>query len=86
MNERVKFVAAMLGAEETFVGLCERFGTSRKQGYRTKARYERGGVEALVDRSIPPHWHAHAVAAEVAQLLVSARKKPPTWGPQMRRD
>jgi hypothetical protein len=32
MNEREKFVAAMLQAEEPFVELCERFGISRKQG------------------------------------------------------
>jgi hypothetical protein len=30
MNERVKFVAAMLEAEETFGEICERFGISRK--------------------------------------------------------
>ena len=41
MNERVKFVAAMPGAEETFVELCERFGISRKQGYKWQERYER---------------------------------------------
>jgi len=43
MNEWVKFVAAMLGAEETSVELCERFGSSRKQGYEWKERYGRGG-------------------------------------------
>ena len=31
MNERVKFVAALLEAEETFLEPCERFGISRKQ-------------------------------------------------------
>jgi transposase-like protein len=36
MNERVKFVAATLGADETFVELCQRFGISRKQGYKWK--------------------------------------------------
>ena len=51
MNERVKFVAAMLEAEETFGEICERFGISRKQGYKWKERYEAGGVRALEDRS-----------------------------------
>jgi transposase-like protein len=46
MNERVKFVAAMLEAEETFGELCERFGISRKQGYKWKEGYEAGGVRA----------------------------------------
>jgi hypothetical protein len=44
--------------------------------------YERGGVEALVDRSRAPHSDPHAVAPEVVQLMVTARKKHPTWGPQ----
>ncbi len=82
MNERVKFVAAMLEAEETFGELCERFGISRKQGYKWKERYEEGGVQALVDRSRAPHSHPHAVSAEVVQLLTTARKKHPRWGPR----
>jgi len=61
MNERVKFIAAMLEAEESFLELCERFGISRKQGYKWKQRYETGGVEALADRSRAPHSHPHAV-------------------------
>ena len=54
MDERVKFVAAMLEGDETFVELCERFGISRKQGYKWKQRYDQGGVEALADRSRAP--------------------------------
>jgi hypothetical protein len=47
MNERVKFVAAMLAADETFLELCERFGISRKQRAagtirRAKSRVVRG--------------------------------------------
>ena len=82
MNERVKFVAALLEAEESFLELCERFGISRKQGYKWKERYEDGGVEALVERSRAPHCHPHAVASEVVHLLVTARKKHPSWGPR----
>ncbi len=82
MNERVKFVAAMLAAEDSFGELCERFGISRKQGYKWKERYEAGGVEALVDRSRAPRSHPHAVSPEVMQLLVAARKKHPRWGPR----
>ncbi|HEY3496606.1 MAG TPA: helix-turn-helix domain-containing protein [Polyangiaceae bacterium] len=82
MNERVKFIAAMLEAEESFLELCERFGISRKQGYKWKQRYEAGGVEALVDRSRAPHSHPHAVSSEVVGLLVAARKKHRLWGPR----
>jgi putative transposase len=78
MNERVKFVAAMLEAEESFSDLCACFGISRKQGYKWKQRYELGGVAALVDGSRAPHSHPHA-SSEVVQLLVAARKKHPLW-------
>jgi transposase InsO family protein len=82
MNERVRFVAAMLEGEETFGELCERFGISRKQGYKWKERYDGGGVMALADRSRAPHSHPQAVSADVVQLLVNARKTHPTWGPR----
>lgn len=82
MNERLRFVAAMLEAEESFRELCERFGISRKQGYKWKERYEEGGVAALVDRSRAPHSHAHAVSEDVQQLLLAARRKHPRWGPR----
>jgi transposase-like protein len=52
MNERVKFVAAMLEAEETFGEICEGFGISRKQGYKWKERYEAGGVRATPNSTV----------------------------------
>ncbi len=82
MNERVKFIAAWLEEEESFAELCERFGISRKQGYKWCARYEAGGVAGLVDRSRAPLTHPHAVSEEVSELIVTARKKHPQWGPR----
>lgn len=67
MNERVKFIAAYLEHDEPFFGTCERFGISRKTGYKWVERYEGGGVAAL---------------EEVVSALVAARKKHPRWGPR----
>jgi transposase InsO family protein len=82
MNERVRFVAAMLEGEESFTELCERFGISRKQGYKWKNRYEGGGVTALKDLSRAPHNHPQRIESEVVALLMSARRRHPTWGPR----
>ncbi|HWA76894.1 MAG TPA: IS481 family transposase [Polyangiaceae bacterium] len=82
MNERVRFVAAMLEGDESFTELCERFGISRKQGYQWKERYEYGGVAALEDRSRAPLNHRQKVESNVVELLLSARRKHPTWGPR----
>ena len=57
----------MLGADETFVELCERFGDQQKTGVQMEKRYGRGGVEELGDRSRAPRSHPHVVAPEVVQ-------------------
>jgi hypothetical protein len=36
MNDRGKLIAAMLEGNGSFTELCERFGISRKQGYKWK--------------------------------------------------
>jgi transposase InsO family protein len=82
MNERMKFIAAFLEGDESFSELCERFGISRKQGYKWRNRYESGGVEALRDRSRAPHHHPHAVPESIVNLIVEARRRHPRWGPR----
>lgn len=82
MNERVKFVAARLGAVESFSDTCERFGISRKTGYKWIDRYEHGGVEELADRSRAPWTHPHAVTAQMEALVSGVRRQHPTWGPR----
>lgn len=82
MSERVKFIASHLEAEDTFTELCERFGISRKQGYKWVERYEEDGVEGLADRSRAPHTHPLAVSEPLVERIVAARKRHPRWGPR----
>jgi transposase InsO family protein len=82
VEERVKFIAGFLEGDESFTELCERFGISRKQGYKWRERYEAGGLEALKDRSRAPRSHPHAVAEAVGELIFEARRRHPRWGPR----
>ena len=82
MNERVKFIARYLQKDEPFAALCEHAGVSRKTGYKWVARYDAGGVAALIDRSRAPQSHPHAVAAEIVALILAARRRHPRWGPR----
>lgn len=82
MNERVKFVAVRLAGEEPFSATCERFGISRKTGYKWMERYEAGGVRELVDRSRAPVSHPHALSDDVAAEFIAARKQHSRWGPR----
>ncbi|NIM21253.1 MAG: helix-turn-helix domain-containing protein, partial [Candidatus Latescibacteria bacterium] len=54
MNERVKFIARYLEADEPFSSLCEDFGVSRKTGYKWVERYELEGVAGLEEQSRAP--------------------------------
>ena len=82
MNERVRFIAAHLEAGEPFSALCEGFGVSRKTGYKWVERYELEGVAGLEERSRAPLSHPHAVADDVVEKILRARKKHPRWGPR----
>ena len=82
MNERVRFIAAHLEAGEPFSALCEGFEVSRKTGYKWVERYETDGVAGLEERSRAPLSHPHAVADDVVEKILRARKKHPRWGPR----
>jgi transposase InsO family protein len=82
MNERIKFISAYLGGEDSITDLCSDFGISRKTGYKWIERYEQSGVEALLDRSRAPLTHANAVCDEAITEILKAREKHPRWGPR----
>jgi transposase InsO family protein len=65
----------------SMVELCERYGVSRKTGYKWLARYERGGPDGLHERSRAPHHCPHRIAADVAAAICGGRRQHPSWGP-----
>jgi putative transposase len=81
MEERMRFVDAVVENTESFAAVCRRFGVSRKTGYKWLARYEAEGVEGLKDQSRAPLHHAHAMTARIAELCLMVRRAHPTWGP-----
>lgn len=54
MDQRTQFVTDARRGHEEFSALCERYGVSRKTGYKWLERYASGGVAALLDRSRGP--------------------------------
>jgi transposase InsO family protein len=51
MNEKLFFVTDCLREVEPFGGLCQRYGISRKTGYKWLERYRQSGLEGLEERS-----------------------------------
>ena len=82
MEERIRFVKDEKAGLYTMSELCERYGISRKTGYKWIARFETGGAAGLADRSRAPHRCEHRMSRTVREALLEVRKKHPSWGPR----
>ena len=82
MDERLQFVADVLGEIDDTSALCRRRGISRKTGYKWLTRYAAGGAAALAERSHRPHACPHATAPDAVDALCELRRRHPTWGPK----
>ena len=79
MDERVRFVARLLGGEKMAV-LCREFDISRKTGYKIFQRYKDFGAVGLTDRSRRPYRQANQLPIQIETLIVRLRREHPSWG------
>lgn len=81
MDEKVLFLADYLRQVSSFSQLCERYGISRKTGYKLVERYGQGGVEALVERSRKRHTQSETPYA-IKQAILQLRDHRDAPGPK----
>lgn len=82
MVERTEFVVAASSGLFRMVELCERYGISRKTGYKWLARYDAEDLSTLADRSRAPHSCAHEMPEDMRRELLRLRGAHSTWGPR----
>lgn len=82
MKERLRFIASYLEAGEPFSSLCERYGVSRRTGYKWVERYEANGLAGLWERSRAPRCHPNEVGDEWVERILAVRRQHPRWGPK----
>lgn len=82
MEERIRFVKDEKAGLYTMSELCERYGISRKTGYKWLARFEAEGAAGLADRSRAPHGGEHRMSEGAREALLEVRRKHPSWGPR----
>ena len=80
MEERIRFVMETLSGVFRMSELSDRYGVSRKTGYKWLQRYREGGWTGLQDRSRAPHQCPHRTAETVCEALITARRQHPHWG------
>ena len=82
VRERKKFILEATGGYFTHTELCQRFGISRKTGYKWLHRYQAEGPDGLADRSHRPHSCPHAAESNVIEAAIELRKRRMSWGPK----
>src|SRR5215210_5185448 len=82
MDQRVIFIADWLRDSWTMTELADRYGISRKTGYKWVDRYEADPATGLAERSRAPHVHGRAMAADVRETVLALRRLHPRWGPK----
>lgn len=82
MEQRERFIRDQQNGLYTMTELCDRHNISRKTGYKWLDRFDAGGRAALGDRSRAPHQCPHRISSEVADVICTARRQHPSWGPE----
>lgn len=80
MSLREEFVHLVETERLPLATLCQRFGISRKTGYKWLARYRDAGRAGLVDQSRRPRRRRLTVPAAVREALLADRRAHPCWG------
>ncbi|MBU6279968.1 MAG: helix-turn-helix domain-containing protein [Actinomycetales bacterium] len=76
MEQRYQAVSFVVHDGESVVEVARRFNVSRQTVHAWLARYERGGLAALVDRSHRPKGCAHQMPAGLTLWKLSVRARP----------
>lgn len=78
-QERMRFISG-LEEGESMTHMCEKFGISRKTGYKIWKRYKLCGIYALVDRARKPHRFSNQLPEQIEQTIIRLKKEKPHWG------
>jgi len=80
LTERLEFVQLALVPGANVSELCERFGISRKAGYKWIARFKESGKAGLEDHSRRPRSSPVKTTERIEEQIMALRAKHPAWG------
>jgi transposase len=82
VEQRYQAVLAVAQDGWKVTEVAERLGVSRQSVHNWIARYERGGLAALSDRSHRPNSCPHQTEPETEAAICELRREHPGWGPR----
>jgi transposase len=82
MEQRYQAVLAVVQDGWQVTEVTHRLGVSRQSVHAWIARYRRGGLVCLADRSHRPSSCPHQIPPQTEALICELRRKHPGWGPR----
>lgn len=82
MNQKLSFVREVLRERNSFSGICQVHGISRKTGYKWIERYKEFGQKGLEEQCRAPKNSPHKISDEVRNMLLCTRMDHQFWGPR----
>ena len=80
MEQKVEFICEWNSGKYTITELCDAFGISRPTAYRLIQRYEKYGIEGLIEQSKAPINHPNRTRKEVEEKILYLKGKYSKWG------
>jgi len=80
MEQKVEFICEWNSGKYTITELCKGFGISRPTAYKLIQRYEKYGIEGLLEHSKAPINHPNRTKKEVEDKILCLKDKYSKWG------
>lgn len=80
MHQKLLLIADYDKQLYTMTELCERYGVSRKTGYKWVKRYQESGISGLNNQSRAPKSCPHKTPDSISDAILELKKKHPKWG------
>lgn len=80
MEQKVEFICEWLTGKYKISELCRGFGISRPTAYLLIGKYEKYGIEGLLEKSKAPSNHPNKTKEEVELKILSLKKIHKKWG------
>ena len=80
VEQKVEFICEWLSGKYTISELCSFYGISRLTAYILINRYEKSGIEGLLEKSRAPRSIPNKTKPNIEAKILSLKKKHPRWG------
>jgi transposase InsO family protein len=80
MEQKIEFICEWQSDKYTITELCKAFKISRPTAYRLINRFEKFGIEGLIEQSKAPRNHPNRTKKEVEEKILCLKEKHSKWG------